>query len=274
MTAPARHLAWRLGRRLYCAARGEQRRDVIARNGEAMLQRRAIAATGAARPFTVLDIGANRGDWTASLLAELPPARRAPGRLALHAFEPVRETAALFRDRIDASGGAVTLHETALSDSCGEAEIALAGPGAGTSSLHPPEPGLERRRVPRTPLSALADRLGLAHIHLAKSDTEGHDLRVLAGARPLLEAGRIDLFQFEYNHRWIFARAFLRDVFALIDGLDYRLVRIDPAACTVFDAWHPELDRFFQSNYALVHARALGWLPLRHGRFDRFNVYA
>lgn len=273
MSAPGRHLAWRVGRRVYCAARGEQRRDAIARNGEAMLQRRAIAATGAARPFAVLDIGANRGAWTASLLEQLPPARRAAGRLAVHAFEPVRETAALFRAEIGARAGAVTLHETALSDTEGQAEIALEGPGAGTNSLHPPRPGLARQRVPTAPLTAVADALGLARIHLAKSDTEGHDLRVLTGARPLLAAGRIDIFQFEYNHRWIYGRAFLRDVFDLIGGLDYTLVRVDPAACTVFEDWHPELERFFQSNYALVHARALDWLPLRRGRFDRFNVH-
>lgn len=107
-----------------------------------------------------------------------------------------------------------------------------------------------------------------------KCDTEGHDLSVLQGAYPLLAAARIDIMQFEYNHRWVYSRAFLKDVFKLIEGLDYILVRIDPDNFRVFETWHPELDRFFQSNYALVHKRTFEWLPLCWGSFDQSNTYA
>jgi hypothetical protein len=34
------------------------------------------------------------------------------------------------------------------------------------------------------------------------------------------------------------------------------------------------MDRFFQSNYALVHRRAQGWFDVKHGLFDKANTYA
>lgn len=97
---------------------------------------------------------------------------------------------------------------------------------------------------------------------------------MILGAQGALAAGRIDVLQFEYNHRWVLCRAFLKDVFDIIEGLPYNLARIDRTPLTVFDAWHPELDRFFQSNYALVHDRALGRFPVHRGNFEGANTYA
>ena len=41
-----------------------------------------------------------------------------------------------------------------------------------------------------------------------------------------------------------------------------------------FERWHPELERFFQANYALISERALGWFATRHGTFDGANTFA
>jgi ribonucleotide reductase alpha subunit len=38
--------------------------------------------------------------------------------------------------------------------------------------------------------------------------------------------------------------------------------------------WHPEIERFFAANYALVHDRALGWFDVHRGIFDKANTYA
>jgi hypothetical protein len=110
-------------------------------------------------------------------------------------------------------------------------------------------------------------------VHLVKSDTEGHDLRVLSGARKMLSQGRIDVFQFEYNQRWITARFFLKDAFALVAGMPYTVARIRPSHIELFEAWHFELERFFEANYLIVHERALGWFDVQRGGFNGSNVY-
>jgi hypothetical protein len=128
--------------------------------------------------------------------------------------------------------------------------------------------------VPLTTLDLYCADAGIDRIHIVKCDTEGHDLSVLRGASGMLASGRIDVFQFEYNHRWIAARAFLKDVFDLIGGLPYRLGRVMPSGVELFDSWHPELERYWQSNYVLVHERAYPWLKVAQGTFDKSNTYA
>jgi hypothetical protein len=97
---------------------------------------------------------------------------------------------------------------------------------------------------------------------------------VLEGARPLLSAGKISLAQFEYNHRWVATRSFLKDVFDLLEGLPYTVVRLMPDRVEVLDIWHPELERFFEANYAVVHRDVLDRLEVHRGRFDVSNTYA
>jgi len=41
----------------------------------------------------------------------------------------------------------------------------------------------------------------IEHVVFVKSDTEGHDFNVLLGAVELFQQGRVDVWQFEYNHR-------------------------------------------------------------------------
>lgn len=278
-SAPLTRLKWRLGRRLYMAARGEERYGDIARNGEAMLQRCVADATAGLDRFAAVDIGANQGEWSLSLLAALGPERCVAGRTRVHAIEPVPETARMCRERLASrpGGQVVTIHEVAMSDAAGTAEIGIYSAGAGTNSLHFRSDARAAETVVEVPLATLDDfarQNGLERVHLVKCDAEGHDARVLSGAAGLLTDGRVDVFQFEYNHRWVFGRAFLKDVFDRIEGLPYNLARVQETGLTVFDAWHPELERFFQSNYALVHDRALPWFRLRRGAFDRANTYA
>ncbi len=275
-----RRFSWRAGRWLYALARGEERSNAIGHNGESYVQSRAIAAMSPGEPAVVIDIGANQGDWTESLLNALPAARRNKSMLRVEAFEPVPTTAETLRGRVARMDtvGLVSINRVAISDDVGAARMAVMSETGGTNSLNFDD-ALSREAlgfvdVEKTTLARFCDARGIDRIILAKCDTEGHDLLVLRGARDLLAAGRIDVFQFEYNHRWIIARAFLKDVFEMIDGLPYSVARIEPDHIEVFPEWHPELDRFFQSNYLLVRKPALAWFDVKECRFDLSNTYA
>ncbi|MEM6415358.1 MAG: FkbM family methyltransferase [Pseudomonadota bacterium] len=274
-----RRLKWRLGRKLYCDARGEQTSGDMQRNGEAFLQRCVLANAPTGASLVAFDIGANQGEWTRALLAAAPEALRTPDRLKIHAFEPVPSTADMFTEAVSSQAGAdcVTLNRFALSDENGETEIAVYDDGAGTNSLHFSRDPRRPQRTETVPLKTLDQYCAEAqveHVHLVKCDAEGHDAHVISGAQESLKASRIDVMQFEYNYRWVLSRTFLRDVFEMIDATPYTLGRVDPSSVTLFDTWHFELDRFFQSNYALIHERALDWTPTVRGRFDASNVFA
>ncbi|MGO8779179.1 MAG: FkbM family methyltransferase [Rhodomicrobium sp.] len=276
-----KRLTWRVGRKLYCSARGEQRSAAIEFNGEADIQAKVLAAIPIDVPLQAIDIGANQGEWASSLLSQASPERRTSARLRIDAFEPFPATADRFEQQLSRVPGRETvhLHRLAISDSAGAERLAVTSATGGTNTLHydqtAGDPSGGWCEVRLDTLDAFCASSGIGHIHLAKCDTEGHDAKVLKGALGLLSAGRIDVFQFEYNHRWVHARAFLKDVFDLVHGLPYRVAKVRQAGVIdVYPTWHPELDRFFESNYLLVREPALSWFAANFGGFDVSNTYA
>lgn len=239
----ARSLLWRLGRRIYAYARGERSNDPRT-NGEYWLLERMLS--GAQGTRVLLDVGANLGDWTAKA-CEL--CARTEG-LTIHAFEPCagtrRRLAARFEGRRE-----VRVHGRAVSDASGERTFYSSEDGAGTNSLDPLS-GPRSESVPVTTLDEFFRDQSLDSATMVKIDTEGFDLMVLRGAARLLQEGRIEAVQFEYNWRWLINHACLRDVFELIAGRPYALGKLVGEGIEFYGEWHFELDRFFEGNYVLV----------------------
>jgi FkbM family methyltransferase len=218
-------------------------------NGESLLQRWVVGLCPPDQRISVLDVGANVGRWSASMLDAASQA----GRLAdldLHAFEPSAYTFARLSEVLDGHG--VRLFRAAMSDRPGSSTLHVVAPGAGTNSLHrqPRSPvGATTEHVPMMTLDAYAHDADLDQITLVKIDTEGHDLTVLRGAQGLLDRQRISVVQFEYNHRWIYARSFLRDAFELLEPLGYRLGKLTPRGVEFYPCWDVDLETFVEGNY-------------------------
>jgi len=256
-TAGRRHVV-RAARFVYRQACLDVPNDPLT-NGEHELQRWILGSWLPGQPIRVIDVGANVGEWSAAMVANA----REAGRLAdldLHAFEPSGYTFTRLAQAL--AGQPVRLQRAALSERAGSAPLYIAAPGAGVNSLHEAAPGTqETELVPVTTLAAYADRCLLDDIALVKIDTEGHDLAVLRGAVPLLSAGRIAAIQFEYNYRWVFARAFLRDAFELLQPAGYRLGKLTPSGVEFYPGWDPELESFVEGNYVALTARAVAMVP-------------
>lgn len=276
-----RRAAWRFGRRIYADARGEGQNSILL-NGELMVQRAAIDACAKdGRPAILFDIGANVGEWTVAALTYAGSVGLNPEAARVFAFEPVAGTREILDRNLGAAGFAaqVSVSGLALSDTASSRIMNVIGDGAGTNSLERDDgDGANPRKitVETDSLAALVDRLGIGRIALVKCDTEGHDSLVLRGAEPLLREGRIDAFQFEYNHRWIYARQFLKDVFDFVRGMGapYHVARVRPGCLEVLPCWHPELERFFEANYVLVHHDCAEAFNLYFGSYDASNTYA
>ncbi len=69
----------------------------------------------------------------------------------------------------------------------------------------------------------------------------------------------IRALQFEYNHRWIHAKHFLKEVFDLLSPLGYEIGKITPRGIEFYSEWTAELESFREGNYlaALPEARPL-----------------
>lgn len=223
----------------------------IDRNGELLVQRHALEVGG--DPALVIDVGANVGQWSGHLVDQCSTS------LDLHVFEPsagcidrLRETLRS-TDRIH-----VTLNQAAASSEEGEATLFKPHEMAGSSSLHDTVAADALHETVRTlTLDRYCAESDITHVDLLKVDAEGHDYHVLVGARSLLEKGAIDVLQFEYNHRWIGARRYLKDVFDLVVPLGYHVGKVTPEGIEWYPKWEPQLETLIEANY--VAARQGPW---------------
>ncbi len=136
----------------------------------------------------VLDIGANVGYY--SLLAA---SLVGPGG-SVHAFEPCETALTSLRRNVALNpAAAVTLHPLALADRVQSAPFFVASEAhTGLSSLRDLGDRTHRvAEVATAPLDHLIDTI--PPVRLMKIDVEGAELRVLRGARGLLERDRPDL---------------------------------------------------------------------------------
>ena len=267
---------YRLGRILYMQARGDIPNDMVS-NGEMLIQNCVVSAWkngGLNEPrLVVFDVGANVGDWSLSLVNQLtdPTMREAAD---LYVFEPVPSTFEFLKNRLGSESPVLHYEPVALSSETGESVIYVSAPNAGTNSLHASSQSGDEQQIAINKVTAtdFCKNHKIEKVHLLKCDTEGHDMEVIRGALPLLADERISILQFEYNHRWIYARNFLRDVFISIEKLPYTLAMLQPDQLWIFSEWHPELERFFEGNYVLIHDDAIAWFPKRRVTWDRYNI--
>jgi len=226
-------------------------------NGEASLQHWVLDLAPGGEVH-VADVGANVGHWSRSMLTAATATGRAAD-LRLHVFEPDASAYARLARALD--GAPATLSPVALSDREGTSVLHVVAPAAGTNSLHPAPGATTCEKVPALTLDAYAARCGVPGFALVKIDTEGHDLTVLRGAGSLLAGHRIAVAQFEYNHRWVFARAFLRDAFDFLAGHGYQIGKLTPKGVEFYPGWDAALETFVEGNYVACAPATADRLP-------------
>jgi FkbM family methyltransferase len=254
-----RNLA-RLGRFLYGAACLDGEDDFRA-NGEALVWSCLVRLAREHAPAVILDVGANVGNWTASLVRQL---RRGgvPGRV--HAFEACRETFDTLTRNLGVWGmtDVVEAHHLALSSKAGAGVCYSLGPNQGRNGLYAPEGEVsEAEPVECSTLDQWCAWNDLGDVLYVKVDAEGHDCEILHGARGLLLSGKISFLQFEYNWRWVAARRFLRDAFELAASTRYRLGKITRKGIEWYPHWDFELESFRQCNFMMARADRAHLLP-------------
>jgi FkbM family methyltransferase len=253
----------RLGRFLYgeaCLAAGLYPDTLCDRLVQESVCRSAIQA---GKPLVLIDVGANIGEWSRSFSQALTAAGITH---RIHAIEAFPETySTLVRNLNDWGLSEIVIpFQGALSSAPGEHTFYSLGANIGQNSLHP-IPGAEgiskTTSVTCYRLDDLLDSWGIPDVAYLKIDTEGHDLNVLQGTSKWLATGRIPLLQFEYNHRWVVSRYFLRDAFEFLVPFGYRLGRITRLGIEFYEAWHPELETFREGNFLAAQGDAARTFP-------------
>jgi FkbM family methyltransferase len=211
------------------------------RNGEALLQLELAYGLR-----VVIDVGANRGEWTAHLLRAAPAVER------VICYEPACAALELLKRRFR-SDGRVEIVAAAVADAADE-RVLFEEPDAGeTSSLVDSHTsGLAHPRPVRVvTLDDELGRLGIEHVDLLKIDAEGMDLHVLRGAERMLRNGQIAVAQFEYGAAWAAAGSTLHAAFQMLRQLGYEVLALLPDGLYLYEPQRTG-ELFVYSNFVAL----------------------
>ena len=261
-----RSIIWRISRKLYCWARREVSLNSEA-NGEHWLLAQVINRTPVPYPI-FLDIGSHYGDWSDRAQELIRDAGKF-GRV--HAFEPSADSYAYISGRFESNELVVT-SRLGLSNKTGKYDLFVLSKMAGVNSLFPVDGAVNVEQIDCMRLDDYLAQHQIVHIAMVKCDAEGNDLNIILGAIDLFKQGRVDVWQFEYNHRWHAANARLKDVFDFIADKPYWVGKLFANGIETYDKWHPELERFFEANYVLINKECHLKTSCAHMRFNYRNV--
>lgn len=242
-----RKIAWELHKW------SENRDDArMARNGETwLLQTLAADWARADRTVTrvVIDVGANRGDFTTALLAAAD-AEGVP--IEVHAIEPGPEAGTALAARF-ANEPRVKIVHAAISDFEGTAPLFAAAGASELASLVQRDPRAHDvpAQVTVTTLAALLAANRIERIDFLKLDIEGAEFAALLGCGDRLNPATIAAILFEYGGTTLDAGRRLRDFFELLTASGYRVAKLFPRWIEV-RSYDPRFDNFYYSNWVAV----------------------
>jgi len=184
----------------------------------------------------IVDVGANEGDYSRLVKKILPTSN-------VYSFEPHPKTFL----RLKAVGekyGFVTIN-SGCGDICGTSKLfdMKGQDGSSLASLY--KEVIENIHKQLTTehlinITTLDDYFfsqSNIKINLLKIDTEGNELKVLLGAKKLLEKGLIDVIHFEFNEMNVFSRVYMKDFFDYLSN--YQFYRMLPAGLVKIDSYIP-----------------------------------
>lgn len=205
----------------------------------------------------VFDVGANVGKWSQAVLDIHPNA-------IIHAFEPSPTSYPLLAQHPFPAN--VHINHLGLGDKQGELTFYEYGDAHSHNSLYPrhDKPYVNQTTIQVDTLEHYCAKNQIEHIDFLKIDTEGHDYYVLQGGKSLLEQEKIDVIQFEYGNNYLDARLFLKDMFDLIDDMNYSIYRIMPKHLHFIPKYHEIHERFTYTNYTIVNHKTAQQFGLQH----------
>jgi FkbM family methyltransferase len=178
---------------------------------------------------TVVDCGANAGQWTTALRRRLGHDR---GRWLL--IEPTSE----YVERLRRLPNVETL-QAAAGDVQEQRELFVPDRPSGWMTLHErndtfsKDTTFHRRQVKVVRLDRALRERDIDRVDFLKLDVEGHELFVLHGLGDYLRERRVRALAFEFGAANVNSRTFFRDFWELLTSFGYRIERVAPGGATV-----------------------------------------
>ena len=201
------------------------------------------------QPRLVLDIGANKGLWTQSLLRLHP-------QCVVHAFEPQPACNRILQTMFGSTPN-VSLHANALSNVQQTLSLYFDEEGSGLASLSKRElshHGIDFSKSVKVDAVVVDEFLAgaaLGAIDIVKMDVEGHEMAVFEGMKKTLAGPAApEVIQFEFGGCNIDSRTFFRDFYLLLKDR-YHFYRQTPFTLELLTTYHEADECFRTTNFFL-----------------------
>ncbi len=206
-------------------------------NGERTVVQR-LAQLG---PKTIFDVGANEGDWSLMVAAEMPEAQ-------IHAFEIIGETFLTLNQKV-AGREKIVANNFGLFEHSGELRMHIFDISNKVASHmpYPHGPGREIICQVRTGDQYMHEKR-IEKIDFLKMDVEGAEPNILKGFSAAIEKENIDVIQFEYGRVNIMTHFLLYDFYKFLEENGYIVGKIYPDFVD-FRAYDLNDEDFLGPNY-------------------------
>ena len=206
-------------------------------------------------PYTVLDVGANQGQFLNVVRDELSSVE-----FLLHCFEPGQATFEILRT-VAGDDNRVTLNHFGLGREPGRAELHYDKPGSGLASMTKrrlDHVGIDLAFSEEVEIRTVDDYCrehNINRISLLKIDVEGHELDALAGAKEMFERNAIDMVTFEFGGCNIDTKTYFQDFWYFFQDRKMDIFRVTPSGY-LFPVLHHDVsdEQFRTTNFIAVRA--------------------
>ena len=218
-------------------------------------QTKALAFHIKPRPkMVVLDVGANNGAWSSNLSKMIK--NHDPH---FYLFECAPYCFEVLQNRTDQIHNPTIIHK-AVSNEVGEIKLYLPSVGSGLASVHKRQDTsivqheYDELLVQTITIDAYIEDNSIDKVDILKIDVEGHELKVLMGAKKCFDKGIIELVQFEFGSANINSRTYFRDFWNFFKNCNFKVFRIIPGGyCLEIIEYDDNLEYFRGcSNYIAV----------------------
>lgn len=224
-------------------------------SGEAYTLKYVNAKLRSTSKIIIFDVGANKGEYVNSIISAMSK------QVNIYAFEPLEAACSILKRRF-ATSKSIKVFNLGFNDKVGKKNIHFNEDTSELASLY-------QRRAESMSLPALLDKQEtvnlstidlfcnknrISHIHLLKIDTEGHELKVLQGAKEMLQQNKISYIQFEFGGAMVDSKTFFRDIYLLLNP-NYIIYRILQDGFAKIGNYTEKQEIFIISNYLAVNRK-------------------
>jgi FkbM family methyltransferase len=174
--------------------------------------------------ITVFDVGANHGHYTELLYKTMG------NKAKIYAFEPSKVTFDIMKNNIKEKEN-VKYYNFGFSDKDTILTLYSNEKGSGLASIYKRKlehfnihMDIEEKVEMRT-IDSFCEENSIKRIDFLKLDVEGNELKVLDGAKRIINAGNVDVIQFEFGGCNIDSRTYFQDFYYMLSG-QYKIYRI------------------------------------------------